>query len=87
MGFCIALAVRDLGMTVAEAVGAATLGGATALHRDDLGRLAPGARADAIVLDVASPSDFVYRPGVPLVREVFVAGRTAWSALDPARAG
>jgi imidazolonepropionase len=82
MGFCIALAVRDMGMTVAEAVRAATRGGAEALRRDDLGRLAPGCRADAIVLDAASPADFVYRPGVPLVHETFVAGRTAWSASD-----
>ena len=77
MGFCIALAVRDMGMTVAEAVRAATLGGAEALRREDIGRLAPGARADAIVLEAASPIDFVYRPGVPLVRETFVAGRSA----------
>lgn len=83
MGFCIALAVRDLGMTVGEAVGAATLGGAAALRREDVGRLSPGCRADAIVLEAASPTDFVYRPGVPLVRETFVAGRTAWSAADP----
>jgi imidazolonepropionase len=82
MGFCIALAVRDMGMTVAEAVRAATLGGAEALRRDDLGRLAPGGRADAIVLDAASPTDFVYRPGVPLVRETFVAGRTVWSSAE-----
>ena len=67
MGFCIALAVRDMGMTVAEAVRAATRGGAEALQREDLGRLSPGSRADAIVLDAASPVDFVYRPGVPLV--------------------
>jgi imidazolonepropionase len=80
MAFCIALAVRDLGMTVAEAVRAATRGGAEALRREDVGRLTPGARADAIVLDAASPVDFVYRPGVPLVRETFVAGRTAWKS-------
>ncbi|MGH2939019.1 MAG: imidazolonepropionase [Solirubrobacterales bacterium] len=80
MAFCIALAVRDMGMTVAEAIRAATLGGAEALQRDDIGRLTPGAPADAIVLDATSPVDFVYRPGVPLVRETFVAGRTAWSA-------
>lgn len=80
MAFCIALAVRDMGMTVEEAIHAATRGGAAALHRDDLGRLAPGARADAIVLEAASPIDFVYRPGVPLVRETFVGGRTAWVA-------
>jgi imidazolonepropionase len=77
IGFCIALAVRDLGMTVAEAVRAATRGGAEALRREDIGRLTPGARADAIVLEAASPVDFVYRPGVPLVRETFVAGRLA----------
>lgn len=82
MGFCIALAVRDLGMTVAEAVRAATRGGAESLRRDDVGRLAPGCRADAIVLDAVSPIDFVYRPGVPLVRETFLAGRTVWSASD-----
>jgi len=80
MGFCIALAVRDLGMTVDEAVRAATVGGAEALQRQDIGRLTPGARADAIVLEATSPVDFVYRPGVPLVRETFVAGRTAWKS-------
>jgi imidazolonepropionase len=80
MGFCIALAVRDLGMTVEEAVTAATLGGANALRRDDVGRLAPGARADALVLDATSYIDFVYRPGVPLVGACFVAGQLAWRA-------
>ena len=74
MSFCIALAVRDMGMTPAEAVTAATLGGADALRRDDIGRLAPGARADLIVLDAPSYVHLVYRPGVPLVRETLVAG-------------
>ncbi len=78
MAFCIALAVRDMGMTVAEAVRAATLGGAESLRRSDIGRLAPGCRADAITLDAASPTDFVYRPGVPLVRETFVGGERVW---------
>jgi imidazolonepropionase len=80
MAFCIALAVRDMGMTVDEAVAAATRGAAAGLHRDDLGRLTPGARADAIVLEATSPIDFVYRPGVPLVRETFLAGRPVRSA-------
>ncbi len=75
MSFCIALAVRDLRMTVEEAVSAATLGGARALRRDDVGRLAPGARADAVILDAASYADLVYRPGVPLVAETLVEGR------------
>jgi imidazolonepropionase len=82
MAFCIALAVRDMNMTVAEAVRAATLGGAEALQRPDLGRLTPGSRADAITLEATAPTDFVYRPGVPLVRETFTAGRPAWSARE-----
>ncbi|HEX5821946.1 MAG TPA: imidazolonepropionase [Solirubrobacterales bacterium] len=75
MSFCIALAVRDLGMTVDEALRAATLGGALALNRDDVGRLTPGARADAVLLDAPSYIDLVYRPGVPLVAARFVAGQ------------
>jgi imidazolonepropionase len=79
IGFCIALAVREMGMTVDEAVQAATLGGATSLRRPDLGLLSVGARADAILLDASSPIDFAYRPGVPLVSQTYVAGRCAWS--------
>ncbi|MPS75225.1 MAG: imidazolonepropionase, partial [Microbacterium sp.] len=51
MPFCIAVAVRDMGMTPAEAVWAATAGGARALRRDDIGTLAPGARADLVLLE------------------------------------
>jgi imidazolonepropionase len=82
MSFCIGLAVREMGMTIEEAVQAATLGGANALRRDDVGLLAPGARADAIVLDAASYIDLVYRPGVPLIGASFVAGREAWRSGD-----
>jgi imidazolonepropionase len=78
MSFCIALAVREMGMSVDEALLAATLGGALALRRDDRGRLSPGARADAVLLDGASYIDLVYRPGVPLIGACFVAGREAW---------
>jgi len=74
MSFCIALAVRDMRMTVEEALAAATIGGATALRRADIGRLAPGTRADAIILDAASYADLVYRPGVPLVAQTIVGG-------------
>ena len=74
MSFCIALAVRDLRMSAEEALQAATLGGARALRRDDVGRLSPGARADACLLDAASYSDLVYRPGVPLVAATVAAG-------------
>ncbi|MFF6841786.1 imidazolonepropionase [Streptomyces tanashiensis] len=72
--FCIALAVRDMGMTPDEAVWSATAGGAAALRRTDVGRLTPGARADLAVLDAPSHVHLAYRPGVPLVTEVWRAG-------------
>jgi imidazolonepropionase len=75
--FCIALAVRDLRMTPEEALLAATSGGARALRRDDVGRLAPGCRADAVVLEAPSYTHLVYRPGVPLVGATIVAGTVA----------
>ena len=74
MAFCIALAVRDLKMTPDEALIAATLGGAKALRRTDVGRIVAGARADLVVLDAPSYTHFVYRPGVPLIRSVIEAG-------------
>jgi imidazolonepropionase len=77
MPFCVALAVRDMGMTTAEAVWAATAGGARALLRTDVGYLAPGARADLIMLDAPSHTHLAYRPGVPLVRAVWRSGRRA----------
>jgi imidazolonepropionase len=72
--FCIAIAVREMGMTTDEAVWAATKGGALALRREDVGQLAPGARADAILLDAPSHIHLAYRPGVPLVAAVFRGG-------------
>ena len=72
--FCIALAVREMGMTPAEAVWAATAGGARALSREDVGVLRPGARADLVVLDAPSHLHLAYRPGVPLVSTVLHNG-------------
>ncbi|MFE9886494.1 imidazolonepropionase [Streptomyces scopuliridis] len=74
MPFCIALAVRDMGMTPDEAVWSATAGGAAALRRKDIGRLTPGARADLALLDAPSHVHLAYRPGVPLVTAVWRAG-------------
>lgn len=73
--FCVALAVREMGLTPAEATYAVTAGGAAALDRDDVGRLAPGARADLVVLDAPSHVHLAYRPGVPLVAQTWVGGR------------
>lgn len=70
MPLCIALAVREMGMTPAEALRAATLGGARALRRDDIGHLGVGARAHLAILDAPSFVHLAYRPGVPLVRRV-----------------
>ncbi|MEU7839574.1 imidazolonepropionase [Micromonospora sp. NPDC049114] len=74
MPFCIALAVREMRMTPAEALWAATAGGARALRRDDVGVLIPGARADLVVLDAPSYLHLAYRPGVPLIHQVIRNG-------------
>ncbi|KAA9163577.1 imidazolonepropionase [Amycolatopsis acidicola] len=77
MSFCIALAVRDMRFTPAEALWAATAGGAAALRRTDVGALAPGRRADFVRLDAPSYIHLAYRPGVPLAREVVKNGAPA----------
>ena len=66
MPFVIALAVREMRMTVEEALVAATAGGARALRRSDVGRVAVGCRADLAVLDAPSYEHLAYRPGMPL---------------------
>jgi imidazolonepropionase len=77
MPFCVALAVREMRMTTAEAVWAATAGGAHALRRTDVGHLGVGARADLVLLDAPSHAYLAYRPGVPLVAAVWRAGERA----------
>jgi imidazolonepropionase len=68
MPFMIALAVREMGFTPAQALYAATAGGARAVRRTDIGRIVVGARADLAMLDAPSFLHLSYRPGVPLVR-------------------
>ncbi|MEI3867252.1 imidazolonepropionase [Microbacterium sp. CCNWLW134] len=77
MPLMIALAVREMGMTVAEAVWAATAGGARALRRTDVGGIAPGMRADLVLLDAPSRIHLAYRPGVPIVAAVWEDGERA----------
>ncbi len=67
ISFCIALAVRDMRMTINEAIAAVTTGGAAALRRSDVGRLAPGGPAHLTILDAPSRHHLAYRPGVPLI--------------------
>jgi imidazolonepropionase len=79
MPFCIAVAVRDMGFTPAEALWSATAGGAAALRRADIGVLAVGKRADFLRLDAPSYIHLAYRPGVPIVAEVFSAQTHVWA--------
>lgn len=75
MPFCIAVAVRDMWMTPAAALWSATAGGAAALRRTDIGRIAVGARADLAQLGAPSYVHLAYRPGVPLVTRTWKDGR------------
>jgi imidazolonepropionase len=70
MPLCVALAVREMRLTPAEALWSTTAGGALALGRDDVGVLAPGKRAHLTVLEAPSYVHLAYRPGVPLVADV-----------------
>ncbi|WP_030257515.1 MULTISPECIES: imidazolonepropionase [Streptomyces] len=74
MAFCIAVAVREMGMTPDEAVWAATAGGAHALRRTDVGTVTVGARADLLLLEAPSHVHLAYRPGVPLTAAVWRSG-------------
>ena len=85
MPLCVALAVREMRLTTEEAVWSATAGGARALRRADVGQLAPGARADLVLLDAPSHAYLAYRPGVPLAAAVWQAGRLAWQAAAKPR--
>ena len=78
--FCIAVAVRDMGMTPAEALWTATAGGSAALRRTDVGRIVVGARADLAQLTADSYVHLAYRPGVPLIRRVWKDGEVRFGA-------
>jgi imidazolonepropionase len=74
MPLAIALAVVTMGLSFDEALLAATLGGAQALARDDVGALRPGAPGDFVLLDAPAPAYLAYRPGVDLVAGVWRRG-------------
>ncbi len=79
MAYCVATAVLQMKLSIAEAIWAATAGGALALGRDlhadgAVGVLRPGARADVHVLDAPSAVHLAYRPGVPLTWSVWHRG-------------
>ncbi|TFD29846.1 imidazolonepropionase [Cryobacterium cryoconiti] len=88
MGFCVATAVLQMGLTIEEAVWAATRGGARALNRDTgsdaVGALRVGGRADLQVLDAPSVAHLAYRPGVPLTWAVWRQGVRSGVGRSPA---
>ena len=76
MPFVIALAVRELHMTPAEALHAATAGGAAALRRSDVGKLALGYSANLAVLGAPSHTHLAYRPGSNLIVQTWIEGES-----------
>ena len=80
MPFCIATAVSLLGFSVEEAIHAATLGGAKALRRTDIGQIALGKKADLVLLSAPSYIHLAYRPGVNLIHSIYKSGSavTTW---------
>ncbi len=70
----LSLAVVQMGLTVEQAITAATLGGARSLEFEDRGFVGPGAVADLAVVDAPSAAHLVYRPGANLIRHTFKGG-------------
>lgn len=82
MNFCVGTAVLQMGLTIVEAVRAATWGGARALRREvstaerpAVGSITVGARADLHVLNAPAAIHLAYRPGMPLSWAVWRAGQ------------
>jgi imidazolonepropionase len=73
MPFCIAIAVREMGLSPEQALWAATKGGAKALKTEG-GSLEVGDRADFAVLDAPSHIYLSYRPGVQLISATYIGG-------------
>ena len=80
MPFCIGAAVSLMGFNVEEAILAATLGGAQALRRTDIGKISQGFQADLALLNTDSYIHLAYRPGVNLISQTYKSGRavTTW---------
>ena len=75
MPLVIGLGATLLGMSVGEALAAATAGSARSLRRDDLGTLRPGAAADLVAWDAEHEGAFALKLGAVRPLRVWVAGR------------
>lgn len=75
MPFVLALARRKLGVSMAEAIAASTSSAAALLGLPDRGRIAPGLRADLILLCHDDERQLGYEIGGDPVDVVICAGR------------
>jgi imidazolonepropionase len=78
MPFCIAIAIREMGFSPEQALWSATMGGAKALRRSDVGSISVGQSADLVILNAPSYLHLGYRPGVDLVSQVFKSGKSIY---------
>lgn len=79
MAFCLAVAIRDMGFSPEQALWSATMGGAKALRRKDVGGLLVGMDADLVLLSAPSFRHLGYRPGVDQINQVFKQGKSIYS--------
>jgi imidazolonepropionase len=75
MPLMVSLAVATAGLTPAQALVAATRGGATGLALDDRGVLRAGMRCDLVLLATPRWLDVAYHLGGPVVAAVILGGR------------
>ena len=78
MAFCIAVAIMDMGFSPEQALWSATMGGAKALRRKDVGGVSVGTSADLVLLSAPSFRHLGYRPGVDQVSRVIKNGQTIY---------
>ncbi len=74
MGLVVSLAVVQMGLTVDQALFAATRGGALSLGLDDHGLIVPGSVGDLVILDAPAPAHIPYRPATNLVWKTVKGG-------------
>jgi imidazolonepropionase len=80
MPMVIALAVRHGGLSPAEAIAAATVNPAALLGLDDRGTIAPGQRADLILLRHHDERELAYEFGAAPIDAVICAGRVVYES-------
>ena len=80
MPYAVQLACLAMGLSVDEALRAATLGAAHSLRRSDIGHLAVGARGDLAVLSAAHEADLVAHLGGAAVISTVVGGQPQWTS-------